>query len=489
MNKTNLADSHRFLTPNEISQFIAELEASVTHSALCYRRANLWPMARNYISGSFSRQNRKVHDSFAERNKIIRYCIAFLTALIKVCFGKKPTSVCFKIIVTDKIYQVKIGNHTIDRVFCGLKENNLHSNFLIIDTANMNFVNLEAKTYNYTEAFFFTGRCISLSIADLFVRFITTHTFFAKIFNTQVLIDELRIVCEACQNKGLSINLRLLLRNVLSVYFHSIWISYYFRKHVIGSVHQANSFDPIGTAINIAASMNNIETVCHQHGGQSKSNPYFNKWSLEIDSMRNPFCRTYTCWDQDSSESIRAWKINGITPQIILAENKWLSISKRLVERSPELRKHDKLFVNFFNVVVTLQPSFQISIEVLQELLNYDQSIKLWIRFHPSMNHADRHPVSLWSKGLSRVEIQKASYFTLPELFAISKLHITASSSSVMEAANAEVFTIFLSENACSYFNSYIEAKQAVYLDSGTKLQEILSRQNIERGENGKNHC
>jgi hypothetical protein len=48
-----------------------------------------------------------------------------------------------------------------------------------------------------------------------------------------------------------------------------------------------------------------------------------------------------------------------------------------------------------------------------------------------------------------------------------------------MEAVNANIYTIFLSKNACSYFHAYIEAEQAEYLEDRLKLNEILSKFNI----------
>ena len=263
------------------------------------------------------------------------------------------------------------------------------------------------------------------------------------------------------------------------MYFHSIWIGYFLRNQNFTSIHEANSFDSISAAINVASSTRGIKTICHQHGGQSQSNPYFSKWSMDLDLNRNPFCETYSCWDNESAKSIRNWKINGGPPKTIIEENKWLSVSKSLSALSVETRKDTDLFIGFFNVVVTLQPSFKISEEVLQDLLSYDNSIKLWIRFHPAMVDTDNHPIAVWGKEIPRVEIQNSVKFTLPELFALSKLHLTASSSSVMEAVNANVHTIFLSENACSYFHPYIEAKQAEYLDDRLRLNKILSRFNI----------
>jgi hypothetical protein len=352
-------------------------------------------------------------------------------------------------------------------------------NLLTINLANTNFDSLEAKSYTWTESFFFIGRCLSMSVSTLLISFSSWSGLVREVSRLQLIINEAQMVCKACFDNGIVLDYKVLVRHALSVYFHSIWIGFFLRKQKLTCIREANSFDAISAAINIASSAIGIKTICHQHGGQSQSNPYFSKWCMDIDLNRSPFCSTYSCWDNESAQSLRNWRINGEKPKIVIEENKWLSFSKSLSALSLEARNDTDLFIDFFNIVVTLQPSFRISEEVLQDLLNFDDSIKLWIRFHPAMVDTDSHPVAVWGKEMPRVEIQRASEFTLPELFSLAQLHLTASSSSVMEAADANLYTIFLSENACSYFHQYIEARQAEYLDDRRRLYGILAQFNI----------
>lgn len=464
----------------EISLFLSELEEKVAHDSFLFHGVNLWPMIRNYVSGYLIRSNRKRYSSLRNQKHMSAYFLAFLISLVQMCFSSRPDRVKSLMIVTDQIYQVQIASQVIDRVFCGFEDMRGDAeSVLMVNLANTNFDNLNAKSYSWAESFFFIGRCFSMSFAALMVSVGRLCGLIRKVLGIHLLINEAQMVCNACRDKGISLDYKILVRNALSVYFHSIWIGYFFRNRNFTSIHEANSFDSISAAINIASSKRGIKTICHQHGGQSQSNPYFSKWSMDLDLNLNPFCETYSCWDNESAKSIRNWKINGAPPKTIIEENKWLSVSKSLSVLSLETRKDTDLFIGFFNVVVTLQPSFNISEEVLQDLLNYDDSIKLWVRFHPAMVDIDNHPIVVWGEDISRVEIQNSRKFTLPELFALSELHLTASSSSVMEAVNANVYTVFLSENACSYFHAYIEAKQAEYLDDRLKLNEILYRFNI----------
>ena len=462
---------------SEISLFIAELEGKVMHDSFLFHKINLWPMIRNYVSGYLIRANRKAYSPSKNQKCISKYLLAFLISFVQIFFIKRPKRDKSVMIVTDRIYQVQIGNQFIDRVFCGLEA--IRSNpgsVLIVNSENTNFDNLNAKSYSWVESFFFIGRCFSMSFATLLIYVGRLNGLVRKALGIQLLINEAQVVCNACGDRGVSLDYKVLVRNVLSVYFHSIWIGYFLRRQNFTSIHEANSFDSISTAINIASSKLGIKTICHQHGGQPQSNPFFSKWSMNFDLNSNPFCETYSCWDNESAKSIRNWNINGGPPKTIIEKNQWLSISKSLSELSLETRKDTDLFVDFFNVVVTLQPSFKMSKEVLQDLLSYDDKVKLWIRFHPAMVDIDNHPIAVWGKVIPRVEIHNSRKFTLPELFALSELHVTASSSSIMEAVNANVHTIFLSKNACSYFQTYIEAEQAEYLGDSHKLNEILSK-------------
>ena len=338
----------------------------------------------------------------------------------------------------------------------------------------MNFVDLNATNYSWIESFIFSSKCLAMAMSVIVLKLCRISTFISRRLGLDTVLGISRNLDKILETTDSRTKNNKILRNTLSVFFHSFFISFLFKNSSFTNIYHANSFDPISSAINLAASRNKIDTFCCQHGGQSESNPYFCEWSLDFCIDSNIFCTTYLCWDESSSKSILGWKLNGSPPNIIITGNKWLAHTKELVFSSPSFIDSTESDLSYFNVVVTLQPSFVISDKVFEAFLNYSSKIKLWIRFHPAMNEKDQHYIHDFAKSNVRVEIEKSTEYSLSELLQVADLHLTASSSSIYEAISAGVYTVFVSENACSYFADFISQGHASYLANPEEIKEFL---------------
>ena len=462
----------------DISAVLLEIENEIRIDKCIFGKTNLWPIFRNYISGALIRSNRSSIKSTGKKVASRRYIFAFLVSLTNVIFRNygKPKTV---LMVTDQIYTVQLANQEFDRVLFGVAdEAGLNSETIaIIDNAHMNFVDLDATSYNWIESFIFVSRCLAMVLAIVVLKLSRVSTFISKRFHSNTVLDFNENINELLKSIDPRIQDKDILRNVLSVFYHSLFISYIFKNSSFTDIYHTNSFDPISCAINLAASRNEVNTICCQHGGQAESNPYFCKWNLDFESNNSVFCRTYLCWDESSAKSIRNWRLNGSPPNIVITGNKWLPHAKKLAMQSLKPSKNLQSSTRYFNVVLTLQPSFNISEQFFDALLEYSPKVKLWIRFHPAMTGVDEHCIHHWAKTHNRVEIERE--LTLPELLSLADLHVTASSSSIYEAVSAGIYTLFLSENACSYFAHFIADGHAEYLASPKGVTEYLARINI----------
>tara|TARA_B100000989_G_C19532248_1_gene470767 strand:- start:5543 stop:6943 length:1401 start_codon:yes stop_codon:yes gene_type:complete len=462
----------------DISTALLEIENEIRIDKCVLGRTSLWPIFRNYVSGALIRINRSSTKSTKKKIAFRNYIFAFLISLTNVIF-KRSGRAKTVLMVTDQIYTVQLANQDFDRVLFGIAdEAGLDSEtIVIVDNAHMNFVDLNATSYNWIESFIFTSRCLAMVLAVIMLKLSRASTFISKKFRLNTLLDFNQNINKLLKKIDPRIQDIELLRNTLSVYYHSLFINYFFKNSSFTDVYHTNSFDPISSAINLAASRNRVNTICCQHGNQAESNPYFCKWSLDFDSNNSVFCKTYLCWDESSAKSIRNWRLNGSPPNIIISSNKWLPYAKKLAIQSLKPSENLQSSLCYFNVVVTLQPSFNISEHFFDALLEYSPKVKLWIRFHPAMTEVNEHCISRWVKMHERAEIENE--LTLPELLSFADLHVTASSSSIFEAVNAEIYTLFVSENACSYFAHFIADGHAEYIANPTGITDYLARMNV----------
>ena len=78
---------------------------------------------------------------------------------------------------------------------------------------------------------------------------------------------------------GHSINEKSLITYLSYLRVMKMYFKIYLKRRGIKEVYQATYYDPVGLAINAAANELGIRTYCVQHGGQSRNNPAFGRWS------------------------------------------------------------------------------------------------------------------------------------------------------------------------------------------------------------------
>tara|TARA_B100000427_G_scaffold140520_1_gene116901 strand:+ start:10761 stop:12167 length:1407 start_codon:yes stop_codon:yes gene_type:complete len=464
----------------EISKIILKIQSDLNLTDFLFKGISLWPLIRNYFSSSLIRRKKQ-----AEYKKNLSFIGLYrLSIVFSKCiwcffssYKEENKSVLF---ISDKIYEVNQGDSSFDRVLygidkeLGLKECKIEK----LDLSQVNFKDHKTIKYTKIQSFILLSRYLSLAIAEIVTRLSSLNKNLANFFKLNKLIRSISEIKSYLEVLGVDLDKLPVLRSCLGSYYHSLLIERYLKKRSFLKIYQANSFDPIGMSFTLAANRIGIETICCQHGGQSDNNPFFCKW--DIDSYgANFFCKIYRCWDLDSSKSISTWNINNEIPAIEIVGNKWLDHKENYLLENPKLDSLRFKNKDNFNIAITLQPSFDIDINILKGLLGYNKKIKLWIRRHPSQETLPFKNLGSLISSNSRIDVTLSSSLSLIELFSLVDLHITKSSSSIYEASDAGIHTIFLSENAIDYFGEFIERGQAKYLKSIDEIYKLLDEKGI----------
>lgn len=434
---------------SEASEILNEIQSSFDISNIMYLDQNLWPPIRNRIASKLVKKNITKNS----KNNLI---INFYNSII-FCFFNKPELKDI-IIISDGLYSVKVKNNIYDRVMYGVIKKNVelgHSiEYFFLDKLT------ESEFINYSSAFIFKTRIYASIFAYCRYLFFLISFFSSK--SSSTLYNQINNIINFCKLKNIDLNTRDIFISTLSIYYHANFLKKYFKKFSSLHIYQSNSFDPIGLSINYAANSLGFETNTVQHGGQSKVNPYFLNWNIDKENSKLFFSKSFLCWTNESFESIKLWNIKNFNPSKRLLGYSWLDAINNNEIKTFHKDKLQNLSKGSFNIIYTLQPSYQIKEDIILELIKISPLIKVWIRKHPSNQRLLFNDQIKSETNI--IETNISNEVLLTELFSIANLHITSSSSSVYEADACGIETIFLDVNGKNYFPEMIKKGSAKYI-------------------------
>ena len=94
----------------------------------------------------------------------------------------------------------------------------------------------------------------------------------------------------------------------------------------VNDVYQAMYYDPVGLAINSAASALRVTKYCAQHGGQSINNPAFGRWTNIPLNGYDMLPNVFLCWDQGSVKNIQKWSSSTTNHTARMDGYKWAEL-------------------------------------------------------------------------------------------------------------------------------------------------------------------
>ena len=227
----------------------------------------------------------------------------------------------------------------------------------------------------------------------------------------------------------------------------------------------------------------NIITADIQHGVQGDLHAAYSSWQSIPTKGYNTLPNHFLVWSDDEKESIMKWAKNcpAHTAKVVgnLFQEKWLSKSDVLISKfDSEVDDIVKRMKATKNILFTLQYGIHYD-DWIFELIAHTQKHFNWlIRLHPLLK--DKQSIkSLEDKlkqfQITNFELLKSTELPLYSLLRNVNLHVTHSSSTVIEAVNFQIKTILVSNYGAELFECQVRDDMACLIsDASTKSKQII---------------
>ncbi len=207
-----------------------------------------------------------------------------------------------------------------------------------------------------------------------------------------------------------------------------------------------------GMAVNLACRKLGIPSVDLQHGVQGDSHAAYAQWSKLPAAGYELLPSFFWCWSEKDAAAIRKWGASvSQWHHAVAGGNVWLTLWQD--GSDPVVARHDVVLrqalarhPGSINILVTLQPGLadqSILADLLQAARRGRPEWRWWFRLHPCMlQERERIRVLLQRNGITRYELDLASDPPLYALLRNVELHVTHSSSTVIEAGQFSIPSI-----------------------------------------------
>lgn len=242
-----------------------------------------------------------------------------------------------------------------------------------------------------------------------------------------------------------------------------------------------------------------IKTIDVQHGVQGKLHSAYGGWNNVPKHGYNILPDYFWCWSEADAEEINRWSRKIDRHKAIPGGNLFLELLK---DRSSEIYQKyqayfDKRRANNeiikeerLDILVSLQTDM-VGDEILGSLYGAmketDSLYNWWVRLHPAMANRKNDIIALFEhKGISNLEIELATETSLYVLLQNIDVHITHSSSVVLEAASFAVPSIVVSQYGADLYTQEINKGNCLFLDNTNAIIEKLKELTIVRYRRGE---
>lgn len=439
------------ITNKEILKELIALESTQVHSAFLIDSLNYWPAIR--IRLAFSIISKRYKNNKSKIESLKKGLISIFKNLRSGKLKYQKSEVLF---VTHDLYQLSVEGQNYDRVLEEYKIDLIRAEKTFFElnlaTGNIKFCSNKENISKSIQV-----RLFLLKVHCYFMtRLISRHSHFETHIN--YINRHLSKAFPGFETKLLEIRQYLIYLELLKSYFTRL-----LGKLGVSTIYQSTYYDPIGLAINSAASQLDITTYCVQHGGQSRNNPAFGQWTNLPFNGYAMLPDIFLCWDKESADTIMEWAIETKYHNAQVKGYKWPELWRDGSIEYSGLLALQKLSLGKLNILYTMQPSIGMPPEVVIEMMKQSTiGINWWLRLHPrqvgTKVDADLHQMYLDS---TNIFVMEASFEPLPALMINMDLHLTSFSSCVYEAMLFDVPTIFINRMGQEYFNKTIQSGKA----------------------------
>lgn len=221
-----------------------------------------------------------------------------------------------------------------------------------------------------------------------------------------------------------------------------------------------------GMAVNLACRRLNIPVIDLQHGMQGELHVAYARWKRVPLNGYELLPSHFWVWGEDDAGVIKQWSENvSQWHRPIVGGNLWLNEwrfghSKFITEHDTLLRKVISFFPGKQNILVTLQHNLadEKTLGALLAAMKSTQHMwRWWVRLHPCMlDEREAVRIMLTGHGITDFELDMATNLPLYALLRNIDIHITHSSSVVIEAELFGVPSVIISQYGSEFFPEQI---------------------------------
>jgi hypothetical protein len=290
-----------------------------------------------------------------------------------------------------------------------------------------------------------------------------------KLFNAPSAQDKFLIeLCEFINSKTQSVswNSNTVQKKIKSICKMVVWYKKQLNPGKTKMALLVSFYSDRGMALIKACKDLGIKTADIQHGIQGELHAAYGNWLNVPTNGYNTMPDTFLVWSETEAKANRNSIIIGN-----VFESKWYSNDEFVTSFDQEILTISKKLIADKNILFTVQYGIEYNPDLFELIKKTESEFNWLIRFHPVMNIEKKNDFIklLKSYDVVNYEFELSTSLPLYSLLRNVNLHITHSSSTVLEALNFNVPSLLIDEFGREY---YIE-----YLGSQVKYESLIERQ------------
>ena len=482
--------SQKCFSELESVEFINKIEEMFPVDEWKIDDIEIWPIIRSKIAVYL----------LSDRNS---YNNAKLIKIKKFYNLLKEFYIYFKLILKDKKHNIEnsknfdilISSSNIDRTiqvdnellydtncdpFYDILKNHFNLNVLILERFSIDKQNLP----RYSRSKFFNMIIIK--------SFILSKLYFFKRHDLRLLkYDEFK---NYLKNFGIPqdiVNEEIIKKNVV---FYEILSKYLMRKlknKNIKLILMMCYYSAQNFALSLACNKLNIPCMDIQHGcaGNSYHCMYYSWMNIPINGYKL-MPKGFWCWDKEDAKAIKDWQYKKIKSYVIcggrLIRKNWIDKNNRLYNYylrkiSPYIENAEQKSLKI--ILVTLQPGI-VYPRWFEDVIKHGTGYLWIIREHFTSDTCQTNFMNSLRR-YNNVIITRSKDFPLEFLLTIIDLHVTYSSSVIIDAEYFSKQSIMLDENNCNRYKKYFALGCLEYAKDANefliKIGKLISKKYIRK--------
>ncbi len=231
-------------------------------------------------------------------------------------------------------------------------------------------------------------------------------------------------------------------------------------------------YDENVMCLNVAARKCQIQTIEIMHGVPVEIHMAYSRWAAIDKEGYDALPNQFWCWSEDFMEVIEKWADKTNTHKPFVGGHPWMEYIQETVKKDNSEKRKKK------RILFTMQPLGELLAPWLLDTIKQSgTSYEWWLRLHPRQLH-QMNEVEEILKGhqlYDNVNVKEVSALPLPEVLALTDLHITRFSGATVEASMLGIKTILVDAMGAESYPNLVNSGMAIYISPPSP--ELISKE------------